>query len=153
MKTLFKKHCKYCNDEFESYNFRKTYCSNTCKTYASHRRNGKLNDAQIFINNNKTTEKELLDYKLENNALIQKLWNNFIRYEFEENRGLCKFVEIIDFDKIVLRSTNYEMINSFTKKYQGGKIEFREVLKKNKTILIYSSIFSIEILTSSYLDR
>lgn len=48
MKPMFLKNCNYCSSPFETNNYRKLYCSNTCKTYASRKRNGQISGVQKF---------------------------------------------------------------------------------------------------------
>lgn len=49
MDKKFTKECAYCSESFQTSNFRKKYCSNTCRTYASQERQGKLNPVQQAI--------------------------------------------------------------------------------------------------------
>jgi len=49
MDKEFTKECAYCSESFQTSNFRKKYCSNTCRTYASQERQGKLNPVQQAI--------------------------------------------------------------------------------------------------------
>ncbi len=49
MKVNIEKICKYCKIVFTTNNNKKLYCSDTCRTYNSQERNGKLNPTQQAI--------------------------------------------------------------------------------------------------------
>jgi|GEM_PF-4326206 len=91
MKNTYQKECGYCENHFSSSNYRKKYCCATCKTYASHERNGKLNEAQVYIKKQK-----------EDKFLVQLLYYFTPAFDDDGNKKdyklldrLCQFNPVI----------------------------------------------------------
>lgn len=70
MDLQIKKQCSYCNTEFTTKNPNKMYCSNTCRTYASLERNGKLPESQARIKGAKSPNSNIVD--MTSSSLSQK---------------------------------------------------------------------------------
>ena len=85
--------CEYCHKEFEAKTVRRKYCSTTCKTYASHVRNGKREAPIIAQSENEPLSEERQKELLEEAARL-----NQAVIEMQSRKEACqKFLDNLSY--------------------------------------------------------
>lgn len=147
MKNTYHKECDYCSNHFLSSNYRKKYCCATCKTYASHERNGKLNEAQVFIKNQ--TEDKFFE-KLQHYfapSFDEKIYKG--NYKFIDRLCNIHSVKKIKGNTYKVTSTNIKIIRALKSKYEGERIvqtiAIANLMHKEVTSAKYYKCFSVVI--------
>lgn len=146
MEAEFSKKCEYCSTPFETSNSRKKHCSNTCRTYASLERKGKLNSTQKAIRTGKLKKNRAINQSNEKTLLL-KIGEEFLKGEFLECDNLddeyysVENVFVTDKETYILSSSNRELIDRFKERFEGSNI-FGGV---SKTVIetVYESINTI----------
>lgn len=143
MEKKYTLNCLFCDEEFESSNLKRKYCKNTCKTYASNERKGKLNQAQSNIRGPNQVyhlgKSYTVDYVLEHlksyfsaRCYIDKEHQAYYRDNYKlalRDKGFnVNNVKSFNEDSYLLSSVDYNYISHLKDRFQGSPL-FSGVVK------------------------
>lgn len=129
-KNTYKKVCQYCGETFETTNYRKINCSNTCKTYSSNKRTGKLNDLQLKIQSGEITPILDINNDKELSQEAEFILLKILTFDEHADMGYFKPVIQLNENMIIARSTAISLIKSIQERFNGTKIISKSIKTK-----------------------